>query len=106
MSWISHLAYPEILEAFHAKQHTPKSQTSSGSKAKDKNSKPKSTDESDKNSSSSGSGIDVYETWYPPMRHTLSLLSKLYGVVEMAVFEDFARRAVGAMLFLFLFVSG
>jgi len=39
-------------------------------------------------------GGDRYRTWYPPMRQTLSLLSQLYGVVESAVFEDFARRAV------------
>lgn len=38
--------------------------------------------------------LNVYNTWYPPMRSTLSLLSKLYGVVEMAVFEDFARRCL------------
>mmetsp|Transcript_30270 Transcript_30270/g.50665 ORF Transcript_30270/g.50665 Transcript_30270/m.50665 type:complete len:558 (-) Transcript_30270:114-1787(-) len=38
--------------------------------------------------------VDVYQTWYPPMRQTLSLLSKLYGVVEASVFEDFARRSV------------
>ena len=37
---------------------------------------------------------DVYQTWYPPMRNALSLLSKLYGVVELGVFEDFARRAI------------
>jgi len=28
------------------------------------------------------------------MRNALSLLSKLYGVVELVVFEDFARRAI------------
>jgi hypothetical protein len=37
---------------------------------------------------------DAYTTWYPPMRYTLSLLSKFVGVVEMCVFEDFARRGV------------
>lgn len=37
---------------------------------------------------------DVSRTWYPPLKSTLALLSKLYGVVEMAVFEDFARRGV------------
>eukprot|EP01036_Dinobryon_divergens_P027874 gene27874-36723_t len=57
----------------------------------------------EKSSSSNSSSVasaavaDVYETWYPPMRSTLSLLSKLYGVVEMAVFEDFARRSIGAL---------
>ncbi len=38
--------------------------------------------------------FDVSATWYPPLRQTLALLSKLYGVVEPTVFEDFARRAV------------
>lgn len=42
----------------------------------------------------SGSVNDVSKTWYPPLRQTLALLSKLYGVVEMTVFEDFARRSV------------
>ena len=37
---------------------------------------------------------DVYQTWYPPMRNALSLLSKLYGVVELPVFEHFARRSI------------
>eukprot|EP00428_Durinskia_dybowskii_P060658 CAMPEP_0170381734 /NCGR_PEP_ID=MMETSP0117_2-20130122/14567_1 /TAXON_ID=400756 /ORGANISM="Durinskia baltica, Strain CSIRO CS-38" /LENGTH=872 /DNA_ID=CAMNT_0010637325 /DNA_START=183 /DNA_END=2801 /DNA_ORIENTATION=+ len=43
---------------------------------------------------SSISVSEVYNTWYPPMRSTLSLLSKLFGVVQQAVFEDFARRAI------------
>ena len=37
---------------------------------------------------------DVSKTWYPPLKQTLSLLSKLYGVVDMALFEHFAGRAV------------
>ena len=37
---------------------------------------------------------DFSSTWYPPLRQTLALLSKLYGVVETTVFEDFARRTV------------
>ena len=36
----------------------------------------------------------ISKTWYPPLRATLALLSKLYGVVEVVVFEDFARRSV------------
>ena len=41
------------------------------------------------------SNIDTLsKSWYPPLRSTLSLLSKLYGVVDMNVFEDFARRCV------------
>jgi hypothetical protein len=34
---------------------------------------------------------EVSKTWYPPLKSTLALLSRLYGVVEMSVFEDFAR---------------
>ena len=45
--------------------------------------------------SQAAKGIDdVSRSWYPPLRNTLALLSKLYGVVEMVVFEDFARRGV------------
>jgi hypothetical protein len=33
--------------------------------------------------SSSSRIDDVSRTWYPPLRNTLALLSKLYGVVEM-----------------------
>jgi hypothetical protein len=36
----------------------------------------------------------ISKTWYPPLRATLALLSKLYGVVEVVVFEDFARRSI------------
>jgi hypothetical protein len=39
---------------------------------------------------------DLSRTWYPPLKHSLSLLSKLFGVVEKSVFEDFARRCVSA----------
>jgi hypothetical protein len=41
---------------------------------------------------------DVTATWYPPLTTALSLLSKLYGVVEKGVFEDFARRTVDEVL--------
>ena len=51
---------------------------------------------SSSSSSDSEATDDISRTWYPPLRDTLSLLSKLYGVVDMAVFEDFARRCVGA----------
>ena len=48
-----------------------------------------------KSDSAAQRGIDdVSRTWYPPLKNTLALLSKLYGVVEMSVFEDFARRGV------------
>lgn len=64
----SQLEYPEILEAHVASR-----------------------------SQSAGhlSSEDISKSWYPPLRQTLSLLSKLYGVIDMAVFEDFARRSVG-----------
>jgi hypothetical protein len=41
---------------------------------------------------------DISRTWYPPLRHSLSLLSLLYGVVDSTVFEDVARRAVAACI--------
>lgn len=47
-------------------------------------------------SSTSGSSDDMSRTWFAPLRDTLALLSKLYGVVDMSVFEDFARRSVTA----------
>lgn len=88
----SNLAYPDILENFHAKQHPAKQPSSGSKKEKEKGAAATGRSGSDDRAESA---VDVYETWYPPMRHTLSLLSKLYGVVEMTVFEDFARRAVG-----------
>jgi hypothetical protein len=46
-----------------------------------------------------GSTVDnLSKTWYPSLRSTLSLLSKLYGIVDMGVFEDFARRCVRACM--------
>ena len=46
-----------------------------------------------------GAVIDnLSKTWYPSLRSTLSLLSKLYGIVDMGVFEDFARRCVRACM--------
>ena len=41
---------------------------------------------------------DVSLTWYPPLRHTLSLLSLLYGTVDPGVFEDLARRGVAGCI--------
>jgi hypothetical protein len=69
----SNVAYPDLLEAAgeaYAMESTVKSTLT-------------------------GDETDVSRTWYPSLKHTLSLLSKLYGVVETSVFEDFARRAVG-----------
>ncbi len=39
---------------------------------------------------------DTYKTWYPPLNTTLTLLSKLYGVVDTTVFEEVARSTVVA----------
>ncbi len=39
---------------------------------------------------------DTYKTWYPPLNSTLTLLSNLYGVVDMTVFEEVARSTVAA----------
>lgn len=33
-------------------------------------------------------------TWYPPLKHTLALLSLLYGAVSAPIFEDLARRSI------------
>jgi hypothetical protein len=32
--------------------------------------------------------------WYPPVRDILSLLSKIYGIVDVHVFDDFAQRSI------------
>ncbi len=39
---------------------------------------------------------DAYRTWYPPLNSTLTLLSKLYEVVDMTVFEAVACSTVAA----------
>lgn len=69
----SHLSYPDILESYEEKKKQPNN---------------------DGQSSSQMQQQEVYLTWYPPMRQTLSLLSKLYQVVAPPVFEDFARRSI------------
>lgn len=38
----------------------------------------------------------AYTTWYPPLRSTLQVLSKVYRAVDMGVFEDLAQLAVAA----------
>lgn len=75
----SHLAYPDILEEY-ASANSGTSATGAGANVGA--------------NATTTTGGDLYRTWYPPMRNTLSLLSKLYGVVELPVFEDFARRAI------------
>ena len=42
------------------------------------------------------SGLESYKTWYPPVRETLSCLSKLYRCVEGRVFAGLAQDAVTA----------
>lgn len=73
----SQLSYPDILETYEESK------------------KAKASSHSDVTATEDSSAIEnLYQTWYPPMRHTLSLLSKLYGVVASPVFEDFARRSI------------
>jgi hypothetical protein len=38
----------------------------------------------------------VYESWYPPMRSVLKILSKIFRVLEPPVFEDIALQSVQA----------
>jgi hypothetical protein len=40
--------------------------------------------------------MQVYESWFPPMRSVLKVLSKIFRVVEPRVFEDIARECVQA----------
>jgi len=40
--------------------------------------------------------LQVYESWFPPMRSVLRILSKIFRVVEPRVFEDLARDSVQA----------
>lgn len=38
--------------------------------------------------------LEVYESWFPPMRSVLRILSKIFRVVEPKVFEDIALQSV------------
>lgn len=38
--------------------------------------------------------LQVYESWFPPMRSVLRILSKIFRVVEPRVFEDIALQSV------------
>lgn len=40
--------------------------------------------------------LKIYESWFPPMRSVLRILSKIFRVVEPRVFEDIALSAVQA----------
>ena len=81
------LAYPDVLSNAAAASE-PKNEISENMGDNDNDSKTKS------NSVAQRGIDDVSRTWFPTLKHTLALLSKLYGVVEMNVFEDFARRGV------------
>ena len=37
---------------------------------------------------------DISITWYPTLKSSLALLSKLYGILDMLIFEDFAARCI------------
>uniref|UniRef100_A0A7S4J589 Conserved oligomeric Golgi complex subunit 3 C-terminal domain-containing protein n=1 Tax=Odontella aurita TaxID=265563 RepID=A0A7S4J589_9STRA len=41
--------------------------------------------------------LRVYESWFPPMRSVLRVLSKIFRVVEPRVFEDIALQSVGSV---------
>ena len=40
--------------------------------------------------------LQVHESWFPPMRSVLRILSKMFRVVEGRVFEDIALQSVQA----------
>mmetsp|Transcript_1833 Transcript_1833/g.2706 ORF Transcript_1833/g.2706 Transcript_1833/m.2706 type:complete len:848 (+) Transcript_1833:73-2616(+) len=40
--------------------------------------------------------LQIYESWFPPMRSVLKILSKIFRVVEPRVFEDIARESIQA----------
>jgi conserved oligomeric Golgi complex subunit 3 len=73
----SQLNYPDIIEA--ANTHMSSINTSN-------------------NANSSNSSDDVSRSWFPTLKATLALLSKLYGIVDMAIFEDFACRCLSACI--------
>ena len=60
------------------------------------------TDDAEAKPSQTTGGVDdavaaqlkVYESWFPPMRSVLRILSKIFRVVEPRVFEDIALSAV------------
>ena len=111
----SQLSYPDILESFAEKKKSARQQKTIKSaqqhgrpspggnnalssafmrEADDVEEEEEDLTLTSSNNNNNASSVEVYHTWFPPMRATLSLLSKLYGVVEMTVFEDFARRAL------------
>ena len=38
--------------------------------------------------------MQIYESWFPPIRSVLKVLSKIFRVVEPKVFEDIALSSV------------
>ena len=70
----SQLAYPDILE-----RHRAKLLEETGEVAAEE---------------ASSNAHVMSATWYPPLKHTLALLSQLYGAISTGIFEDLARRAV------------
>lgn len=40
--------------------------------------------------------LQIYESWFPPMRSVLKILSKIFRVVEPKIFEDIALQSVQA----------
>eukprot|EP01041_Mallomonas_annulata_P006587 gene6587-13326_t len=86
----SHLSYPDILEKASGESRSLKNKTTSNGML----SSPSPSSSHGRQVSVSTPVEDVAKTWYPPLRQTLTLLSKLYGVVDRFIFEDFARRAV------------
>jgi hypothetical protein len=88
----SHVAYPDILEAFEEKKKQWQEDENEVDALTEGSNK---TDNDNRNHYNAQlSNQELYQTWYPPMRQTLSLLSKLYGIVAPPVFEDFVRRGI------------
>jgi hypothetical protein len=64
--------------------------TSSGTAAAAAAAAANSGDGGDSGDSGGGGHESLYASWYPPLRSTLVVLSKIYRAVDMAVFEDLA----------------
>jgi len=88
------LAYPEILQKRASSSANASSESSTAPPPAASSSEEAVVPAAATERGGGGENDDVSKTWYPPLRQTLALLSKLYGVVEPGVFEDFARRAV------------
>ena len=90
----SHLQYPDILERFEEKLKNPPSQAIANNSSSSSSNTTAGPPALLPPSSAVDSVQEMYDTWYPPMRLSLSLLSKLYGIIDMTIFEDFARRCI------------